>query len=157
MALGTAGLFGTIAVIGGGYWLASLAAARLAGSERSPGEVANDFAHTLVPIALAYAVAHYFTLVLFEGQQLFAALSDPFSLGWDLFGTATWRVNVLLSPEAVWYIQVAVIVLGHVAGVVLAHDRALVEFKGEDAVRSQYAMLILMVALTSLGLFILAG
>lgn len=157
VALGTAGLFGTIAVIGGGYWLASLAAARLAGSERSPGEVANDFAHTLVPIALAYAVAHYFTLVLFEGQQLFAALSDPFSLGWDLFGTATWRVNVLLSPEAVWYIQVAVIVLGHVAGVVLAHDRALVEFKGEDAVRSQYAMLILMVALTSLGLFILAG
>ena len=157
VALGTAGLLGTVAVIGGGYWLASFAAARLAESEKSPGEIANDFAHTLVPIALAYAVAHYFTLVLFEGQQLFAVLSDPFSLGWDLFGTATWRVNVLLSPEAVWYIQVAVIVLGHVAGVVLAHDRALARFEGENAVRSQYAMLILMVALTSLGLFILAG
>lgn len=155
--LGTAGLLGTAVLIGVGYWLASLAAARLADSERSASVIANEFAHTLVPIAVAYAVAHYFTLILFEGQQILATISDPFSLGWDLFGTATWRVNVLLSAEGVWYVQVAVIVLGHIAGVVLAHDRALALFKDEHAVRSQYAMLVLMVALTSLGLFILAG
>jgi hypothetical protein len=57
----------------------------------------------------------------------------------------------------VWYLQVLIIVAGHVAGVVLAHDRALAEFGEEAAARTQHAMLVLMVALTSLGLFILAG
>ena len=115
------------------------------------------FAHTLVPIALAYAVAHYFTLVIFEWQQLFAAISDPFGLGWDLFGTADRRVNFfIVSSQPIWYFQVASIVVGHVLGVTLAHDRALADF-GRDAVRSQYAMLVLMVGLTTLGLTILAG
>jgi hypothetical protein len=41
--------------------------------------------------------------------------------------------------------------------VVLAHHRALADFRGTGAVRSQYAMLVLMVLLTGLGLFILAG
>jgi hypothetical protein len=154
---GTLALLGTIAVIGAAYWLASAAAARLGGSDRSVGEVGASFAHTLIPIAIAYAFAHYFTLVIFEGQVLFQAVSDPFGLGWDIFGTADWSINFWLGTTAIWYIQVAAIVIGHVAGVVLAHDRALGEFEGENAVRSQYAMLALMVALTSLGLLILAG
>jgi hypothetical protein len=154
---GTLGLLAMVVAIGGLYWLASLAAARLAGSGWTATRVAVRFAHTLVPIALAYAVAHYLTLILFEGQLLFAAVSDPFGWGWDLFGTADWDVVFFLSPEAVWYLQVLAIVGGHVAGVVLAHDRALADFGGEVAVRTQYAMLALMVVLTSLGLFILAG
>ena len=146
-----------VAVIAGGYLLASWAAARLVGGEWTAARVAARFAHTLVPIALAYAVAHYLTLIIFEGQQLIAAISDPFALGWDLIGTADYKVDFFLtSSEPIWYIQVAVIVTGHVAGVVLAHDRALGDF-GSDAVRSQYAMLLLMVALTTLGLVILAG
>ncbi len=150
-------LIATIAVIASGYLLASWAASRLAGGGWTTGRVAARFAHSLVPIALAYAVAHYMTLIIFEGQQLIAAVSDPFAMSWDLFGTADRKVDFFLTAsEPIWYLQVAVIVSGHVAGVVLAHDRALGDF-GPDAVRSQYAMLLLMVALTTLGLLILSG
>lgn len=143
--------------VGGTYYLACALAVRLGGGARSPAQVAARFAHTLVPIAFAYAFAHYFTLVIFEGQSIISAASDPFGLGWDLFGTRAYKVDFFLGALPIWYIQVGAIVAGHVAGVVLAHDRALVDFKGAGAVRSQYAMLLLMVLLTSLGLFILAG
>lgn len=154
---GTLALVGTIAAIGFAYWLASSAAASIAGRPRATTAVARSFAHTLVPIALAYAVAHYFTLVLVEGQTLLHTASDPFGLGWDLFGTASWRISWVPAPAVTWYVQVATIIAGHVTGVVLAHDRALHEFGGRIAVRTQYAMLVLMVALTSLGLLILSG
>lgn len=150
-------LVASVAVIAVGYLGACAIAARLSDGGWSAGRVAQRFAHTLVPIALAYAFAHYFTLVVFEGQLLFSAISDPFGLGWDLFGTAERSVDFFMtSTDLVWYIQVASIVVGHVLGVVLAHDRALLDF-GRDAVRSQYAMLALMVGLTTLGLLILAG
>ena len=153
----TVALLGAIAVIGAGYWLASAVAASMTSQTRRPIEVARSFAHTLVPIALAYAVVHYLTLVLVEGQLLLHTASDPFGLGWNIFGTAGWRISWVPAPEVIWYLQVATIVAGHIAGVVLAHDRALHEFGGRHAVRTQYAMLVLMVALTSLGLWILSG
>ena len=144
-------------VIGAAYYGASRLAAHLAGDSRTTGDIAASFAHTLVPIAFAYAFAHYFSLIVFEGQQLVHSASDPFGRGWDLFGTADWQVVFTPSQLWIWYVQVIVIVLGHIAGVVLAHDRALAEFDSEVAVRTQYAMLVLMVSLTGLGLFILAG
>lgn len=151
-------LIGCVLAIGAAYWIASWGAARMVGgAEWTATMVAARFAHSLVPIALAYALAHYLTLIIFEGQQLIAAVSDPFALGWDLFGTADRKVDFFIAAaEPVWYAQVAVIVTGHVLGVILAHDRALADF-GTEAVRSQYAMLLLMVALTTLGLLILAG
>jgi hypothetical protein len=154
---GTLGLLGMVAVVAAGYMGASWWAARAANGAVTAREVARSFAHTLVPIALAYAVAHYITLIAFEGQLLFAAISDPLGLGWNLFGTADYRANFTwLSPSAVWWMQVMAIVGGHVLGVVLAHDRALAVFEGDRAVRSQYAMLTLMVALTMGGMSILA-
>jgi len=146
----------SLVVVGAAYLGASWWAARIA---HKPGavEVARSFAHTLIPIALAYAVAHYFTLILFEGQLIVPALSDPLGLGWNLFGTVDFKPNYTwLAPTAVWYVQVAAIVGGHLIGVVLAHDRALAVFPADRAVRSQYAMLALMVAFTTLGLTILA-
>jgi hypothetical protein len=150
-------LMASVAIIALAYWCATAVAASLSDGRWSSAQVAQRFAHTLVPIALAYAVAHYFTLILFEGQQLIAAISDPFGLGWDLFGTADYRVEFFVrSSTPIWLAQVAFIVGGHLVGVVLAHDRSLQDF-GRDAVRSQYAMLALMIALTSLGLMILSG
>jgi hypothetical protein len=156
--LGATVLFvASVAMIWSGYWLAAASAARSAPEDWTAERVVSRFAHTLVPIALAYALAHYLTLILFEGQQLIAAISDPFGIGWDLFGTAGRRVDFFITAtEPIWYAQVAIIVGGHMLGVVLAHDRALADF-GPAAVRSQYAMLLLMVALTTLGLLILAG
>ncbi|GIU91372.1 MAG: hypothetical protein KatS3mg011_0278 [Acidimicrobiia bacterium] len=156
VAVGTAGLLGITVLIGLGYLAACWVAARMGGGD--PIRVAQRFAHSLVPIGFAYAFAHYFTLIAFEGQLLISTLSDPFGLGWDLFGTADRSIDFTwLSPDAVWYLQVATIVAGHVAGVVLAHDRALADFPPDVAVRTQYAMLVLMIFLTGLGLAILAA
>jgi hypothetical protein len=145
-------------LVGGAYYVACWAAARLASdSQITTGRVAARFAHTLVPIAFAYSFAHYFTLVIFEGQSIISAAADPFGLGWNLFGGRDYKIDFFLGAIPVWYIQLATIIGGHIAGVVLAHDRALADFRGIGAVRSQYAMLVLMVLLTGLGLFILAG
>ncbi len=155
---GTVGLGLTVGVIWLAYLAASAVAARAGGMEVL--EVAGRFAHSLIPIAFAYAFAHYFTLVVFEGQLALSTLSDPFGRGWDIFGTAGRAVDYSLisgSSAWVWYVQVAAIVGGHVGGVVLAHDRAVADFPADVAVRSQYAMLVLMVVLTMLGLTILAA
>ena len=150
-------LIATVNLLALAYYGVAGFAARMAGEGWTASRVAQRFAHTLVPIALAYAVAHYFTLIIFEGQQLVAAISDPFGIGWNLFGTADWRVNFFITTSApIWWTQVAFILGGHILGVVLAHDRSLHDF-GQNAVKSQYAMLILMIALTSLGLLILSG
>lgn len=157
---GTLGWAAVTLLIGLTYYAAAAAAARLGGGATGARHVATRFAHTLVPIGFAYAFAHYFTLVIFEGQLFLSTLSDPFGMGWDLFGTADRRIDFSLIQDSrawVWYIQVGVIVAGHIGGVVLAHDRALVDFPRARAVASQYAMLVLMVILTGLGLVILAA
>lgn len=155
---GTLIMVAVVLLVGLGYGWASRVAANIAGSGWTASQVASRFAHTLVPIAFAYAFAHYFTLVLFEGQLVISTMSDPLGTGLDLFGTADRRIDyTLMSPTGVWYVQVAAIVLGHVAAVVLAHDRALADFPARVAVKTQYAMLVLMVGLTGVGLTVLAA
>jgi hypothetical protein len=118
------------------------------------------FAHSLIPIALAYLVAHYFSFFVFQEQAQFTyLLSDPLGTATtDLFGTASSGVDYkLLSANAIWYVQVGALVLGHVLGLTLAHDRALVYWRSyRDASRSQYWMLAVMVAFTCFGLYLLS-
>jgi hypothetical protein len=153
---GTFGLVGVIAIVGIAYALAMLAASGIAGIPWHP--LAVRFVHSLVPIAFAYVAAHYFSFLVLEGQAGVALLSDPLGTGWDIFGTAGWTVNLaLISAVAVWYVQVGAIVAGHVAGVVLAHDRSLAAFRGGHALRTQYALLAIMVMFTVGGLLILSG
>jgi hypothetical protein len=118
------------------------------------------FAHTLIPIAFAYLVAHYFSLFVFQEQAQFTyLLSDPLGNGHtDLFGTASGTVDFkLLSANAIWYVQVAALVIGHVAGLTLAHDRATAWWGDyRQAARSQYWMLAVMVAFTCFGLYLLS-
>jgi len=120
----------------------------------------DGFAHTLIPIAFAYLVAHYFSLFVFQEQAQFTyLLSDPLGTGTtDLFGTASSGVNFqLLSANAIWYVQVGGLVIGHVIGLTLAHDRA-TAYWGDyrQAARSQYWMLAVMVAFTCFGLYLLS-
>lgn len=127
---------------------------------RNARELAGAFAHTLVPIAFAYALAHYFSLLVFQGQALIYLASDPLGTGANLLGTANTQVDYeLVSPTVVWYVQVGALVAGHVAGLVLAHDRALAVFPRDRraAVRSQYWMLAVMVGFTCLGLWLLSA
>jgi hypothetical protein len=153
---GTFGLVGVIAIVGIAYALAMLAASGIAGIPWHP--LAVRFVHSLIPIAFAYVAAHYFSFLALEGQAGVALLSDPLGAGWDIFGTAGWTVNLaLISAVAVWYVQVGAIVAGHVAGVILAHDRSLAAFRGGHALRTQYALLAIMVMFTVGGLLILSG
>jgi hypothetical protein len=118
------------------------------------------FAHTLIPIALAYLVAHYFSLFVFQEQAQFGyLLSDPLGTGTtNLFGTASWEVDYkVISTNAIWYVQVGSLVVGHVMGLMLAHDRALVYWSDtRKATASQYWMLAVMVAFTCFGLYLLS-
>jgi hypothetical protein len=118
------------------------------------------FAHTLIPIALAYLVAHYFSLFVFQEQAQFGyLLSDPLGTGTtDLFGTANWEVDYgVISSTTIWYVQVGSLVVGHVIGLMLAHDRALVYWPDyRKATASQYWMLAVMVAFTCFGLYLLS-
>jgi hypothetical protein len=118
----------------------------------------HRFVFTLVPIAIAYHLAHYLSFLLIQGQLLIPLLSDPFGVGWNLFGTASYRVNLaVVGARFSWYWAVASIVLGHVAAVVLAHHVALrVLPTRAAALRSQYPMMVLMIAYTMLSLWILA-
>jgi hypothetical protein len=119
------------------------------------------FAHTLIPIALAYLVAHYFSLFVFQEQAQFTyLLSDPLGTGTtDLFGTASGGIDfTVVSSNAIWYVQVGALVAGHVLGLTLAHDRALAYWPDyRDASRSQYWMLAVMVAFTCFGLYLLSA
>jgi hypothetical protein len=124
----------------------------------SRDELSARFLHTLIPIAAAYVVAHYFTFLVFQGQALYPLASDPLGRGANLLGTAHVAIDyALVSKAAVWYVQVAALLCGHVGGLVLAHDRALTLYSGRRAARSQYWMLTVMVGFTSLGLFLLAS
>jgi hypothetical protein len=156
IAVSTAGLLAVIGLVTLAYLLAMRAAARVVGGDWHP--LAARFAHSLVPIVLAYVVAHYFSFLVLEGQLGLVRLSDPFGAGWDLFGTDDWVINLaLLSPTAIWYVQVAAIVIGHIGAVVVAHDRAIAMFDREAAVRTQYALLAVMILFTASGLLILSG
>jgi hypothetical protein len=157
-AAGTVGIVAMCVLIGGLYRL-GVAGMHTVGRRLPTGRLAGAFAHTLIPIALAYVVAHYFSLLAYQGQAMATLISDPLGDGSDLLGTASSTINYTwISATGIWYVQVGALVLGHVAGLTLAHDRALALFdKARDATRSQYWMLAVMVAFTSLGLWLLSA
>jgi len=125
-------------------------------SELTASETACSFVLTLVPIAVAYHLSHYCSLLVTAGQFVIPLASDPFGWSWNLFGTAGYKVNLaVVSPYVFWYGSVALIVIGHVIAVYLAHLAALRLF-GRHALIGEVPMLILMVAYTTLSLWILA-
>ncbi|SAK79681.1 putative membrane protein [Caballeronia fortuita] len=127
-------------------------------SKLSVRDLLARFTLCLLPIAFVYHVSHYFLLVVMQGPQLIKLVSDPFGFGWNLLGTATWRIPpVNLDVETIWHAQVALIIVGHVASVVIAHFEALRSFDTpRQATLSQVPMLGLMVLFTASGLWILS-
>ena len=152
--LALAGLIGCVLLVALAY-LGAIEIARRTVADTRP--LAQEFVLSLVPIALVYAVAHYFTLLVIQGQYALTFASDPFGYGWDLLGTVDYSPNIApFSPNTVWYVQVGALVGGHVAGLTVAHDRAVTILPARDALRSQYAMLALMVLYTVGGLWLLS-
>ena len=140
------------------YVLFSAWIARAAGGELPTRTVGQTFVLSLVPIAIAYHLAHYFSYLLIQGQLVARLVSDPLGLGWNLFGTARYRPDIsIVDARVAWYTAVVAIVLGHVVAVYLAHVVALRSFAEQRAaVRSQLPMLVLMVGYTGVSLWIVA-
>jgi hypothetical protein len=152
------GLAGAILIVAAVYTLGMLGM-DVPEKVRNRGALARAFAHTLIPIAAGYLVAHYFSLLAYNGQDLWRLASDPLGHGSDLFGSAQRNIDYgVITATGIWYVQVGALVVGHVAALVLAHDRALELYgSARAATRSQVVMLILMVAFTCLGLWLLSA
>jgi len=124
--------------------------------------LAGRLVYSILPISLAFQIAHYLTMVLVELQNLLLGLTDPFDLGWDLIGTADYHVTtsflyVFDQVAMIFETQTLAIALGHMMAVVLAH--ALVK----DIVGNRKTTFIielpfaaLMVAYTAFGLWLLS-
>jgi hypothetical protein len=127
-------------------------------SPQSLHELALRFGLALVPIALVYNITHYYTLIITQGLQIVRLVSDPFGFGWNLFGTAHWLARAIIpNPGVVWHTQVWLILFGHIVSVYLAHLEALRVFPTRrQAMLSQLPMLLLMMAFTTIGLWILS-
>ena len=144
--------------------LTAVVVARAGGPDGSDGPgattcvAAGAFVLTFVPIALAYHLAHYLSYLLLAGQLILPLASDPFGLGWDLFGTANRTLDIgIVSIKAVWWIAVGAVVVGHVYAVYLAHVMALRLYgSGRTALLSQLPLVLLMVAYTMISLWILS-
>jgi len=120
--------------------------------------LASAYVYSLVPIAIVYQVAHYYTYLLIQGQTIVRLVSDPFGWGWNLFGTAEYKPNAsFIDPNFVWYSELALIIAGHVIAIYLAHVAAL-RLLGNPklAMRSQYPVLGLMVLYTMFSLWLLS-
>jgi len=152
----TLGLVWVIALVAGIWYGANAMVGRI--GDRDGRAMAEVFSPSLIPIVLAYSVAHYFSLLIFEGQDFVALASDPYGQGWDLFGTATNVVDyTAVSSRTISWVQAGAIVLGHILGVVAAHDRSVSIWEPRQAERTQYPLLLVMIAYTVGGLAILLG
>jgi hypothetical protein len=141
---GTLGLLGMVLVVAGTYWVCT----------RSTGH--GELAHSLIPIAVGYLVAHYFSLFVFGTQQTAILWSDPFHTGANYLGTGHLTVDfALVSATSVAVIRSLAVVCGHVLGVFAAHDRAVAVLPRGRAVSGQVPLLMLMVFYTVGGLTLL--
>jgi hypothetical protein len=141
-----------------GVYLGFCRVTAAAGGKLTTFELARYFILTLLPIAIAYHLSHYLTYLVLEGQYMIPMVSDPFGFGWDLFGTATFKVDIgLIGARFHWYAAIIAIVLGHVISVYLAHATATRLFGNRRRVLlSQLPMLTLMVGYTMLSLWIIS-
>lgn len=139
------------------YLLVSEITRRLAGGH-SAGEIARIFVLSLVPIAVAYLVAHNFANLLIQGQLLIPLISNPLGHKWDLFGTAGFEPDIgIIDARITWYVAISAIVIGHVLSVWLAHRIALREFRStRQAMIASIPLTVLMVVFTAISLSVIA-
>ena len=138
------------------YRFACFFAIKVGGSDLELNHVSNLFGHTMLPIAFAYHVTHYLTLLLFESQTFFYRFNDPIGIGMNLLNVEEPTINYFIEPLVIWGIQVAVTLLGHMLSVVLAHDLAVKLFGHQQSDKTQYIFLFITVALTLQALFVLS-
>ncbi|MEC9438928.1 MAG: hypothetical protein VX917_05785 [Chloroflexota bacterium] len=157
LVVGSLGLIIVSVVFAGFYLCFCFLMKSVSGANYGTFIFANNFVTSLIPIALAYHVAHFLLFLLVQGQLMIPLISDPFGHGWDLFGTANYRINFrVMSPTFFWIISVSSIVIGHVVAVIVSHFIAMRMIRNRyKAFKSQYPMLVLMIFYTIASLWII--
>ncbi|KRA00052.1 hypothetical protein ASD64_00225 [Mesorhizobium sp. Root157] len=162
IGISSTGLLLTFAALATVFLLAVFAGQRMAGDNSPSRASAGLLVWSLVPIALAYHIAHYLTSLLVDGQYAIAALSDPFGRGWNLFGTAHMQIQAGIAAGAasawiLWNIQASAIITGHMLAVLVAHGLAFhLHPDSRKAALSQFPLTLLMIGYTVFGLWLLA-
>ncbi len=125
-------------------------------------ELAGTFIFSIVPIAIAYHLSHYISLIAIEGQSVIRLISDPFGFGWNLFNTSDYKTDIsIVNAKFVWYFSVILIVIGHIVSVYIAHLEATRLYSSnpegkQGLIISQIPMIFLMTGYTMLSLWIIA-
>ena len=154
---GTIGLILVWTFFAGLYYFSCFLSSHLF-SLASTAILANTFAGSLIPIAVAYLIAHGFSSLMIQGQNIFFLISDPLSLGWNLFGTAQYRPNIgIIDAGTTWYLAVSSIVIGHVMALVVSH-RLILKLAPDNSAVSLVTLpqTVLMILFTMLSLIIIA-
>jgi len=163
MIVNTAGLFGVFAALTATYMAVLYVAKNLSGIGGAGTRVFGVFALSVVPIAFGYHFAHYLPIFLVDIQYALKAASDPLALGWDLFGTAdipiiTSFLSARSQVVAIWYAQMTIIVIAHVAAICIAHALALrLAARSKNVIIGQIPLTTLMVGYTLFGLWLLSA
>ncbi len=155
---GTGGLLAMIMIVGGTFVLAALSMAPLRADGSLRGvELPRLLASAVVPIVIGYAMAHYLSFLVVEGQRTAIGLSDPLGRGWDVLGSASMGVNSALydHPSLMAMIALVAIVGGHILGIIAAHEKSLALLGPDAALRGQLPMLLVMIFYTYFGLLLL--
>ena len=154
----TFGLFSTFLVFAAAYYLTHIISCSLNYHSKPSG----NFIYSMIPIAFGYHFAHYLPTFLVDIQYALIALSDPFSLGWNLFGTSEWTVSASFlsdfeSVVMIWFLQISAIVLAHVAAVIVAYLLQLHDSpNGQNSILVQIPATLLMIGYTVFGLWLLS-
>lgn len=153
--IATVAMVGMITLVVVSYQVAVYLSCRLTGVD--PAGQLGTYIHSLVPIVLGYVTAHYLTLIVFEGQRTLILFSDPINAGWNVLGTAHWQVGMgfFTYTTLIAMLQAGAVVVGHILGVIAAHDRALAIAPPSKAVVGQIPMLAIMIGYTLGGLWLL--
>ena len=140
------------------FWFSAWCTKKLTSNHQmSTRDFFKAFAYPLIPVALFYHLAHNGMHFFMEAQNIIPLLSDPLGWGWDLFGTAGKEYMPLLSLNSIWYLQVVLIVIGHIFGVIVADRIAKVLFKDrKNFIRSLIPQLIVMVLYSSFSIWLIA-
>lgn len=156
--LAGAGMSACVLIVLAFYALGISGVKSVAHAKQGETDLSRAFAHSLAPIAAAYAIAHYLNFLLFQGTDMLRVISDPLGRGSNYLGTAnTYYESLVIPSNTFWYVQIGIVIAGHVAALVLAHDRALALFgNAREAIRSQYYLLVVMIGFTSLALWLLS-
>lgn len=138
----------------GFVWLAKL----LSGAKDIPvRKLFIKYAYSVIPIALFYHIAHNVEHFFMESQKLVVLISDPFGYEWNLFGTANMKVASIFSLGTIWYMQVMLIIVGHIFGLYVSHKHSYTLFTNpKKAIKCQLPMVFLMVVFSLISLWLIA-